>query len=171
MTTYLILYTTVDGQTKKIAQFLAEKLAGKVTCQPLEEDIELQSFDKIIIGSSIRYGHFPKKLYRFVKKHQSILEEKQADFFGVNLIARSPEKQKVENNVYVRKFLEKVTWQPKNVYIFAGALLYTKYRFFDRKMIQFIMKLTEGPTDPQVDSEFTDWKQVTSYANQLNHEK
>ncbi len=168
MSKILIAYSTVDGQTKKIAETLAQELNGEVTIKLFEEINNLAEFDKIIIGSSIRYGKFPKKLYRFVQENQAILTEKEADFFGINLIARNPEKCCVENNVYIRKFLDKISWQPHDVKIFAGALNYTTYKLFDKKMIQLIMKITDGPTDPTIDSEFTDWEQVSIYAEQFN---
>lgn len=159
----LIAYSTVDGQTRKIAERLAEKITGEVTIKKFEEVTTLDEYDKVIVGSSIRYGKFPKRLYHFVEKNKVILNEKQGEFFGVNLIARNPEKRTVENNVYVRKFLEKVNWQPREVVIFAGALNYTTYNFFDKKMIQLIMKITKGPTDATKDIEFTDWEQVDKY--------
>ncbi|MGY3765985.1 menaquinone-dependent protoporphyrinogen IX dehydrogenase [Vagococcus vulneris] len=168
MSKILIAYSTVDGQTKKIAETLSKQLNGDVSLKLFNEVVSLEEYDFIIVGSSIRYGRFPQKLYHFVQKNQKILIEKNADFFGVNLIARTPEKCFVDNNVYVRKFLEKIEWQPNNIKIFAGALNYTTYNFFDRKMIQLIMKITKGPTDTRYDIEFTDWEQVENYATQVN---
>lgn len=170
MSNSLIAYSTVDGQTQKIAEKLSKEITGKVSVKRFEEVTSIKEYDKVIIGSSIRYGKFPKKLYQFVEENQELLEEKNADFFGVNLIARTPEKCQIENNVYVRKFLENITWKPKNVYIFAGALKYTTYRLFDKKMIQLIMKITNGPTDSKVDLEFTDWQQVSKFAKRVNQE-
>lgn len=171
MSKILIAYSTVDGQTKKIADTLAKELNGEVTVKLFEEVQSLAEFDQIIVGSSIRYGKFPKKLYRFIANNQAELEQKQADFYGVNLIARNPEKCVVENNVYVKKFLDKITWKPNSVQIFAGALNYTQYNLFDKKMIQLIMKITKGPTDSTVDLEFTDWEQVTKFAEGINQKK
>ncbi|MFC6347722.1 menaquinone-dependent protoporphyrinogen IX dehydrogenase [Vagococcus carniphilus] len=170
MPNILFAYSTVDGQTQKIAERLSREVTGKVSVKRFEEVTSIKDFDKVIVGSSIRYGKFPKKLYRFVEENQELLEERHADFYGVNLIARTPEKCQVENNVYVRKFLEKTTWKPKDVCIFAGALKYTTYRLFDKKMIQLIMKITKGPTDSRVDLEFTDWQQVTQFAERINQE-
>ena len=59
----LILYSSCDGQTKKIAEFMAQYLEGEIVVSPLTEELELQFFDRVIIGASIRYGHFNKQLY------------------------------------------------------------------------------------------------------------
>lgn len=170
MSKVLIAYSTVDGQTLKISQTIAKELNEEVVIKKFEDVESLKEYDKIIVASSIRYGKFPKNLYKFIEKNESILVEKRADFLGVNLIARTPEKCLVENNVYVRKFLEKVSWKPNRVNIFAGALKYTQYRKFDKFMIRLIMKKTGGPIDTQVDTEFTNWEQVVNYAQSVKEE-
>lgn len=164
----LILYSSHDGQTKKISEFLTAHLQGEVQVDALREDYDIQDFDRVIIGASIRYGHFNKMLDHFVSRHRLQLEEKSAVFFGVNLTARKEGKDNPENNVYVRKFLQRTQWQPKLVAVFAGALLYPRYKWFDRVMIQFIMKLTGGETDPTKEIEYTDWKKVEQFAGKIN---
>lgn len=164
----LILYSSHDGQTKKISEFLTALLEGEVTVSPLQEDYDIQPFDCVIIGASIRYGHFNKMLSRFVKNNFLYLERKNAAFFGVNLTARKEGKDNPENNVYVRKFLQHTNWQPKLAAVFAGALFYPRYKWFDRVMIRFIMKITGGETDTTKEIEYTDWKKVEQFAKLIN---
>ena len=47
----LILYSSRDGQTKKIAEFMAQYLEGEVMVSPLMEEQDLQVFDRVIIGA------------------------------------------------------------------------------------------------------------------------
>lgn len=170
MSKILIAYSTVDGQTLKISQRISEEIDEEVVIKKFDDIKSINEYDKVIVASSIRYGKFPKSLFQFVEANQKLLEEKQADFFGVNLIARTPEKCLIENNVYVRKFLENITWEPHHVEIFAGALKYTKYKAFDKFMIRLIMKKTGGPTDTKIDTEFTNWNQVSGYAKRVQKE-
>ena len=156
----LILYSTRDGQTKKIAQFIADKLGQNAVVQSISETVDLTVFDQIVIGASIRYGHFDRKLYKFI--------EKQTAFFGVNLTARKAGKDSPETNVYVRKFLQRIHWKPKQTAVFAGALLYPRYKLHDRLAIQLIMRLTGGETDPTKEIEYTDWGKVTAFADNLS---
>ncbi|WP_368073587.1 flavodoxin domain-containing protein, partial [Vibrio cholerae] len=44
-------------------------------------------------------------------------------------------------------FLKKSPWQPERIAVFAGALYYPRYRWFDKMMIRLIMTLTGGETD------------------------
>ena len=60
----LILYSSHDGQTKKIADFLSRYIDGEVYVDALMENYTIESFDRVIVGASIRYGHFNKALYR-----------------------------------------------------------------------------------------------------------
>ena len=119
----LILYSSRDGQTKKIAEFMAQYLEGEVVVSPLMEELDLQFFDRVIIGASIRYGHFNKQLYHFVERHHELLNAKSAVFFGVNLTARKEGKDTPEGNVYVRKFLQRIKWTPAKVGVFAGRIV------------------------------------------------
>lgn len=162
----LILYSSHDGQTKKIALFLAEKLSAEV-CSIDENFSDLTEFDRIIIGASIRYGHFNKLLYKFIEKNTALLNHKQTAFFGVNLTARKANKNTPETNAYIRKFLQRIDWKPTLVAVFAGALLYPRYGFFDRMMIRFIMKITGGETDISKEVEYTDWQKVAAFAEQI----
>ncbi|WP_040977378.1 menaquinone-dependent protoporphyrinogen IX dehydrogenase [Necropsobacter massiliensis] len=165
----LILYSSRDGQTKKIADFIAMELGGNVSVQSLHDvqETSLVRAERIIIGASIRYGHFERTLDNFVKKQTALLNKKPSAFFGVNLTARKAGKDTPQTNVYVRKFLQRIHWKPKQAAVFAGALRYPRYRFFDRIMIQLIMKLTGGETDPTKEIEYTDWQKVRAFAEKL----
>ncbi|MGC6405946.1 menaquinone-dependent protoporphyrinogen IX dehydrogenase [Bisgaard Taxon 45] len=163
----LILYSSRDGQTKKIAQFIASKLSGNVQIQALTEDTDITNADRVLIGASIRYGHFDKVLDKFVKKQTALLSQKANAFFAVNLTARKVGKDTPETNVYVRKFLQRIDWQPQLVAVFAGALYYPRYSFFDRTMIKLIMKITGGETDTRKEIEYTDWHKVECFAVQF----
>ncbi|MFC0232436.1 menaquinone-dependent protoporphyrinogen IX dehydrogenase [Vagococcus entomophilus] len=172
----LIVYVTVDGQAKKIADKLEKVLEQngcivKVADMSVVSKKQLETANKIVVIASIRYGKFPKILFQFVAQNAHYLKEKAGDFVGINLIARNPAKAVPQNNVYVRKFLEKIDWEPNHVAIFAGALLYSKYHFFDKKMIQLIMYLTKGPTDSSQDIEFTDWEKVEQFGIKLVEER
>ncbi|MDD7544738.1 menaquinone-dependent protoporphyrinogen IX dehydrogenase [Actinobacillus porcinus] len=163
----LILYSSHDGQTKKIAEVLAKQFEGCELHSVLDSGIDLAKFDRIVIGASIRYGHFSQALYKLIENQTALLNEKQTAFFGVNLTARKQGKDTPETNVYVRKFLQRIRWKPTISAVFAGALLYPRYNWFDRVMIQFIMKITGGETDPTKEIEYTNWEKVIEFADNL----
>ena len=130
--------------------------------------MDLEPFDKIILGASIRYGKHHKQVYRFIKRNEHILDSKPNAFFSVNVVARKPEKNQPETNPYLKKFLRQISWQPKELAVFAGKIDYQRYHFLDRQMIRLIMWMTKGPTDPETVVEFTDWKQVENFGQLIS---
>lgn len=168
----VIFYLTRDGQTRKIAEKMASEL-DDCTLLNLRENADifaeqLAAFDVIVIGASIRYGHFDPLLEQFIAKHSALLNQKKSAFFSVNLTARKANRNTPETNVYTRKLLARIAWQPTIVEVFAGALRYPRYRWFDRVMIRFIMKITGGETDTRREYEYTNWDQVSQFVNRLS---
>jgi len=131
---------------------------------PIDTDLDLEAYDKIILGASIRYGKHDKKVYEFIEKNQTLLEGKPNAFFSVNVVARKPEKNQPDTNPYLIKFLKQIKWKPQHLAVFAGRLDYSKYGYFDRQMIRFIMWMTKGPTAPDTNIEFTNWEDVDRFA-------
>lgn len=172
MSHILILYSTVDGQTRKICQRLQEVIQQadrKVTLLPIGDaaDTELEAFDKIVIGASIRYGKHNPEVSDFIARHQPLLERRPNAFFSVNLVARKPGRDQPETNPYLQRFLERISWKPRQLAVFAGRLDYPSYGFLDRIVIRLIMRITGGPTDPTAVVEYTDWQKVEAFGRSL----
>lgn len=168
-----LLYSTVDGHTLKICQRLQElieKRGHRVTLFSLDEPQRpaLDKFDAIVIGASIRYGKHRPNVTHFMRANQALLEAKPSAFFSVNIVARKPHKNRAQTNPYVRKFIRRLGWRPREVAVFAGKLDYPRYGFWDRQIIRFIMLLTRGPTDPRAVVEFTDWSEVERFAEVIS---
>jgi menaquinone-dependent protoporphyrinogen oxidase len=173
MSNIIIIYSTTDGHTREICSYLkqvVEALGGQVTLVDIDDadEADLKPFDMIVIGASIRYGKHDKKIYKFIERNLSILEDKANAFFSVNVVARKPAKRQPDTNPYLKKFLKEIAWQPKTLAVFAGKIDYPRYRFWDRNIIRLIMWMTKGPTDPTVTIDYTDWKQVEDFGRMIS---
>ena len=168
----LIIYSSTDGQTKIICEKIKNfsKNSESIKLISLEEahDFNLQSYEDIIIGASIRYGKHNKNLYKFISSNKETLEKKRSTFFSVNVVARKPEKNTPETNPYMKKFLKISNWKPDKLGVFAGKVNYPNYSFFDKYIIRLIMFITKGPTDTSKSFEFTDWSKVEDFARELS---
>lgn len=169
----VIFYFTTDGQTKKIADKLSEQINHEVELVSIKDQAvnfaeKMANADQIVVGASVRYGHFNPRVYQFIAQYAEQLNSKPSAFYGVNLTARKANRKTAETNTYVRKFLAKIQWKPTLVEVIAGALFYPRYSWFDRIMIQFIMRLTKGETDATKEYEYTDWQQVSQFAQKLS---
>ncbi len=167
----LFLHSSSEGQTIKILNHIERDLGDQYCCEysdiHLEPKIDFSDYDRILVGASVRYGHLNKKLYQFIDRNLTDLEQAKVAFFCVNLTARKEGKDTPATSAYIKKFLLKSPWHPKMMAVFAGALRYPRYNFFDRTMIKLIMKLTDGETDTTKEVEYTDWQQVSNFSQQF----
>lgn len=173
MSKTLIIYSTTDGQTKKISQKIQEIIeqkGNKVMLLSIKDANKklVEEHDKIVIGASIRYGKHQQQVVDFITEHKTLLKSKQSVFYSVNLVARKPEKCQPDTNPYIIKLLAQLEWQPSLQGVFAGKLNYPKYGFIDRNMIRFIMWMTKGPTDTKTITEFTNWESVQEFAQSVD---
>lgn len=172
----LLLHASRFGQSVAIAEALAADLrtAGWRCTQARVQDVaastNLARYRAVVIVASIRYGHFDRAVHALIAARAAELAATMGVFVSVNLTARKPDKRTPQTNAYTRKFLafaEQRGWRPALCEVVAGALRYPRYGFFDKRMIQFIMKLTGGETDTAREVEYTDWDQVRSLAHRL----
>ena len=173
MSSFLVIYSSTDGHTKKICERIKNLInnGNLVELFSLEEakQIELSDYENIVIGASIRYGKHSRQLYNFIKSNQNILEKKKCAFFSVNVVARKPEKNTAETNPYINKFLKISKWKPNKISVFAGKVDYPNYNLFEKYIIKLIMFITKGPTDTSQSYEFTDWSKVDDFSKELKN--
>jgi len=172
MAKVLILYSTTDGHTIEICKRIKQTVEAngyRVELQDLKDEPELVpgTFDKVVIGASIRYGKHQPLVSEFIRENQAMLEGHPNAFFSVNVVARKPEKNQPDTNPYLQKFLKKIDWQPQQLGVFAGRIDYPSLGFVDKQMIRLIMWITKGPTDPTGVVEFTDWDRVDEFGRMV----
>lgn len=171
MSNTLILYSSVHGHTHKICDRLQQhltQLGETVTLSTIADAPSLDAYDKVLIGASIRHGKHNPAVIAYVNEHKDELDAKDNGFFSVSLVARKPMKNTADTNPYMQAFLTQVNWQPKLLEVFGGRLNYQGYGVMDRNIIRFIMWITKGPTDANVDIDFTDWDKVERLAQRFH---
>nr|AEM25299.1 protoporphyrinogen oxidase [Strigomonas galati] len=180
---YLVLYSTTDGHTKVIAKKLVEEIYRKdnkakctlrsinvfmtentLTAEGVEE---MEPYDKVVLGANVRYHNFTQEVRQFMKQYAEFLNSIPTAMFIVSLSACNENKRTPETNMFVRRFLRACPWKPTKAAVFAGALYYPRYSFFDRCFIRLIMKLNGGETDPTVEKVYTDWNSVKTFAGEV----
>ena len=168
----IIIYSTTDGHTKKICDFInsnSSKNNFEVLSINKISNLDIEKYELIVLGASIRYGKHSPLVFKFVKNYKKILDKKKNAFFSVNVVARKPEKSSPETNPYIQKFLKKTNWVPKKIGVFAGKVDYPNYNFINKLVIRFIMYITKGPTDISRSYEFTNWNNIKKFAQELDN--
>ena len=168
----LIIYSTTDGQTKKICETIKNNSIYKKSTEiiNLNEAFKkkIANYDPVIIGASIRYGQHNPMVYKFIEKYKDALENRKSAFFSVNVVARKPEKSTPNTNPYIKKFLKNTNWRPNKLGVFAGKIDYPSLSLLNNSIIRLIMFITGGPTDIRNVYEFTDWEGVKIFSQELD---
>jgi menaquinone-dependent protoporphyrinogen oxidase len=174
MAKLLIVYGSGEGQTTKIAQRIAEVVQGKghvvelVRGNGLPSNLNLANYHFILVGASIHTGKHQPYIVKFVKSNLNVLTSKPSGFFSVSVSAAAKvPKLKAVAEKYLERFITETGWKPANTTLVGGALQYTKYSFFNKLLMSFITRNSVGPTDTKRDYEFTDWDQVTKFAESI----
>lgn len=167
----LVLYGSLEGQTEKISQRIAEVIrtrgqqASTLSAKHMPADFSLDNYDAVIIGGSIHMGKYPGFVKTFVNNHRDRLNELASAFFSVCMAINSQQEQsRQEAKHYADQFLAQTGWQPRLTKTFAGAVKYTQYNFITRFIMKMISKREGGNTDTSHDHEYTDWEDVTRFA-------
>jgi menaquinone-dependent protoporphyrinogen oxidase len=172
MAKILIVYATTEGQTRKIAEFVADHLtrrADQVTlldATDARKDLDLSAFDAVFLAASVHMTRHHAAATDFAKAHAAALTELPAAFISVSLHAYGDDPEDEEEaRQYVDIFCAETGWLPTAVHYAAGALRFTRYDFFKRWMARQVAKERGITPDPNGDLEFTDWRALTAFVD------
>lgn len=93
----VICYASKTGTTEKAARKLAEYLEDVKIINLEKEDVDLNNFDCIIIGASIRMGQIHKAAKNFIIEHREDLINKKCGFFICNGFPEQAETFLIQN--------------------------------------------------------------------------
>ncbi|MDQ0260408.1 flavodoxin domain-containing protein [Sinomonas atrocyanea] len=169
MSKVLVAYSTHEGQTAKIADFIAGVLRGRGldvdTCDVKESaDPALIDYDGVIVGGSVHVGKHDKHVVDYVRGNRHALTGLPSAFFSVSLSSASGDTQEAEG--YVEKFEEETGWLPTRIALFGGGLPYKHLNFVSRHMMKRIVEGKPGNlgTDLSRDYVYTEWDGVRRFA-------
>jgi menaquinone-dependent protoporphyrinogen oxidase len=171
MASVLVVYGTGEGQTAKVADRIVERLDDlghdpeAFDVEALPTDLDLGSYDGVLVGASVHRGRHQRGIRSFVRAHHEDLAALPSGFFQVSLSAAvDDEAHHTETMGYVDELVEETAWHPDRIAVFGGALRYSEYGFLTRSLMKFIARRETGDTDTARDYEYTDWDEVTAFA-------
>lgn len=171
MSRILILYASREGHTARIAARIAQRLresghdvesraADGASARP-----DFAAYGAVIVGASIHYGAHPRALRSLLRRHRAVLAVRPTAFFSVSLSGGGPGAKPAAAQRYLETFLRRTDWRPAQTASFAGALQYSKYGPFKRRLMRMIVGFAGGDTDMSRDYEYTDWAAVDRFAD------
>ncbi len=170
----LLVYGTTDGQTQKIAAYLADRLARQghqvVTANAGDAGMlpEPRRFDAILIAASVHLGRYQPTVIQFVRDHRAEISARTNAFLSVSLAAAGHEPDDIAGlQKCVAGFVQASGWTPQRVHHVAGAFRYTAYHVLTRCVMKYIAYRKGAPTDTRHDHELTDWHDLGRFIDKF----
>ena len=170
-----VFYATTEGQTRRIAERIAEQIrkhgldsSAVAIISEQASHIDWSRVRGAVLGASLHIGKHQAEATAFARVHHAELSAIPSLFFSVSLSAGSqrPEgvaaaRQRAEN------FAADTGWQPSRIACIAGRLAYSQYNWLVRMLMRRIALKEGGSGDTSRDHEYTDWEQVEKLADDL----
>ncbi len=76
----LIVYSG-GSNTSAVAEYIASKTGGKAVSVQGASSVDLNSYDKVVIGTRVRAGNVPSDISEYVSKNRAAIDSKSPAFF------------------------------------------------------------------------------------------
>ena len=170
-----VFYATTEGQTRRIAERMAEQIRKHgLDSRPvaiISEEASHLDWSKVrgvVIGASLHIQKHQSEALAFARVHHKSLSAVPSVFFSVSLSAASRNPQEVVAAQQIAdSFATNTGWLPTRTVSLAGRLAYTQYNWLLRRMMRRIARKEGASTDMTRDHEYTDWTRVEEAADEL----
>ena len=166
----LICYATTEGQTRKIAAFVADVvrdagLEPVLTDASDPETLEPPSrYQAAIFAGSVHLGRYQSALVHHIKRWHEMLNAMPTAFLSVSLSAISDDPhEQAEIDEIAQKMLHDTGWHPAATLHVAGAFRFTQYDFFKRWAMRLVAYQKNQKVDVHADKEYTDWPALREF--------
>lgn len=168
----LIRYGTTEGQTAKVAEFVASRLrfAGdEVTvADAATADVDVQHFQAAIIAASIHVGMYQKPVVEFVRANADWLKRTPSAFLSVSLSAVSSDAEEAKSLATITENFKAYTgWTNADIHHVGGAIRFSEYDFFRRWLMRAIAWEKGLIVTPGQDLELTNWSALGATVDAL----
>jgi menaquinone-dependent protoporphyrinogen oxidase len=160
----LIVYGSTQGQTHKIAEFVADRWRGRghevavFDAARIALAVDPLRYDATLVAASLHAGGYQRAVARFAKEHAVALSSGPSAFLSVSLSAAGNDaSDRAGLALCDEEFFFKAGWRPAHVHHAAGALAYSRYNFLLRWFMTRIARRRGASTDTSRDCEFTDY--------------
>lgn len=168
----LVAYGTTEGHTRKIAEFIAQRLraAGReahlVDTATAAAAQVAPTYAGAILGGSLHQHRHQSSLTHFIRANAGWLNAIPVAFFSVSLSAASSDPaEHDEVRRLAEDYLAETGLKAGMLRLVAGALMYTQYDYFKRLLMKMIARREGGATDTSRDHEYTDWDDVARFVD------
>ena len=158
-----IIYASKYGTTEKVAHLIAESLKeiGEVSLISLAKKSteNINSYDKVILGTSVYAGSSSRKMKLFCIENQDVLLQKPLGLFVCGMEPSEEKRQLEIQNAYPDYLLEKA----QAATFLGGEFLFEKMNFLEKMIIKKIAKTTTSVSN-------IDYAEIQAFAGKMKGE-
>ncbi|MGJ5619641.1 flavodoxin domain-containing protein [Sulfitobacter sp. MF3-043] len=158
----LILFASIEGQTRKIAQFIEETVSGAgyeatiVDVSDKMADVTFDGFDTVILAAPVHERRHPPNFEVLLTASRADLEARRTLMISVSLGAAFP-KLMGEAQEYLDEMKMRTGLKPNAEALVAGAVRPSSYGYYETEVLRHAI-LRHQTIDPRTqEREFTDW--------------
>lgn len=170
----LVLYGTVEGQTRKVCAFVAARLTAlghevAVVDAGASPSVDVRGFQGAIVAASIHVGQYQRAVVEFVRANAAWLNRVPSAFLSVSLSAVSSDsEERASLTTIVDNFRAYTGWSGAEVHHVAGAIRMSEYDFFKRWVMRAIAWEKGLKLRREQDLELTDWDALGALVEALH---
>ena len=147
----LIAYASRTGVTAEYAQTIAQApafAADSVQVLKMQDVRDLDGFDAVILGSSVRFGQWLAEAQKFVESHQAALTQRPTALFTVHDLNRGDDAaSRLQREAYLVKVRPLLHTRCEE--FFVGRTEVSHLNFFERMLTRMIPQEAGEPASPQ----------------------
>lgn len=170
----LVAYATTEGQTRKVAEFIAERLRIRghrvdlVDLATPAAQAVAGPYQAALLGGSVHQHSHQAALTHFARANREWLAAMPVGLFSVSLSAALGDMDgQLDAQRGIDEFVAETGLQPRLTRRVAGALKYTQYDYLKRVVMRLIARQQGRSTDTSQDHEYTDWDDVESFVDEF----
>lgn len=158
----LVVYASIEGQTRKIAEFAARTIRAEgheVTLFDATDtvaSVSLAGVDRIVLAAPVHERRHPDTFEVFLAARRADLQARPSLFLSVSLNAAFEDGLE-EAGDYVSELKLRTGFTPDEELLVAGAVRSESYDYYASQVIQHSVLRGRGDATPSEDREFTDW--------------
>lgn len=157
----VIVFGTVEGQSRKIANFASEKvqeMGHQVTLFDADspDELSLEGQDAVILIASVHQRRHPRRFEALITAQTAELARHKTLLLSVSLSAAFPEGLE-EAREYVTEMKMRTGFKPDMERLIAGAIRVQEYDYFAMQVLRHVVLRDRDHDADAGQHEFTDW--------------
>lgn len=168
MAKVLIAFSSSEGQTEKVAHFVAHLAAERQIGVVLlnvdhQQDISVENVDAAILAGAVHAGVYADSLQKCAEINSRWLSQIPSLFLSISLTAASRIPTELARaEALAEAFLGAVGLREKQIELVGGALHLNRYGSLKRRILCRLAEQSGLDFDPVSDTEFTNWPALGS---------